>query len=245
MHHFETLQSMNNKEKISNKNENELKEQQQQQIKLKQWVTHRNCIMYLDEYIKSSKIAAFDMDYTVIKTKSGKIFPQHVDDWVWWHKTVPDKLVELHQQGYHVVLFTNQAFIQSGASFSVEWYNQITTKIRNIANLLQIPINAFISPCEDEMRKPRRGMWDLMIEVSTLLIEPFDIKQCYYIGDAAGRPDHWKPGVKGDFSDSDLEFAKNIGVDFHTPEVFFLGESPYIHHHPIPMVSSKPKHSKK
>ena len=40
------------------------------------------------------KIAGFDMDYTIIKTKSGKKFPQNKDDWeLLFGETTRSKLV--------------------------------------------------------------------------------------------------------------------------------------------------------
>lgn len=33
-------------------------------------------------------IAGFDMDGTLISTKSGAKFPKNADDWQWWDKSV-------------------------------------------------------------------------------------------------------------------------------------------------------------
>ena len=43
-------------------------------------------------------------------------------------------------------------------------------------------------------------------------------------GDAAGREAGWdqNPKKKKDFSCSDREFARNVGLKFYTPEAFFL-----------------------
>jgi hypothetical protein len=46
-----------------------------------------------------AKIAAFDMDQTLINTKSGKKFAQSRSDWVWWHESVPECLRRLREQG--------------------------------------------------------------------------------------------------------------------------------------------------
>ena len=44
---------------------------------------------------KSAKIAAFDMDYTLIKTKSGALFAKNCFDWQILYNQVPQKLQNL------------------------------------------------------------------------------------------------------------------------------------------------------
>ena len=54
------------------------------------------------------KVAAFDMDYTLIKTKSGRKFPKNSSDWIFWESDiVPQKLRKLHEDEFRVVVFTN------------------------------------------------------------------------------------------------------------------------------------------
>jgi bifunctional polynucleotide phosphatase/kinase len=48
------------------------------------------------------------MDYTIIKTKSGKKFPQNKDDWeLLFGEITKSKLVQLDKQGFSIVIFTN------------------------------------------------------------------------------------------------------------------------------------------
>jgi bifunctional polynucleotide phosphatase/kinase len=58
------------------------------------------------------KIASFDIDNTIIATKSGKNFAINASDWKWFSKEVPQKLKELHSSGFRIVFFTNQAGIE-------------------------------------------------------------------------------------------------------------------------------------
>lgn len=73
-------------------------------------------------------------------------------------------------------------------------------------------MQVFVASAEDEYRKPGTGMW-------TLLADKFngeskiDLKTSFYCGDAAGR----KTATHKDFSDSDLKFGLNVGIEFKTP----------------------------
>ncbi|KAF2078327.1 hypothetical protein CYY_000311 [Polysphondylium violaceum] len=186
------------------------------------WVKLLNgsVITYSSEPLSRTKVASFDMDSTLIETKSGKTFPTSADDWVWWNKCVPDRLKQLHKDGYQVVIFTNQGGIKTGSQHSAAKATQIQTKISNLQKELGIPLMTFIACADDINRKPSRKMWDLMIDdYATVQVNH---AESFYCGDAAGRPA--KDGRKADFSAGDLGFAKTVGIKFETPESFFLGE---------------------
>jgi bifunctional polynucleotide phosphatase/kinase len=66
-------------------------------------------------------------------------------------------------------------------------------------------------------------MWDELCEKYNGGIK-VSYTDSFYVGDAAGRALGWKPGAPKDFSAGDRMFAHNVGLPFHTPEEYFLGE---------------------
>ena len=105
-----------------------------------------------------------------------------------------------------VVVFSNQYGISKGKTS----HETVMKRFEALAeDLSEIGINYafFYSTKKDYYRKPMTGMFDVFAKYLT-----DDDTILFYCGDAAGR--------KGDFSDSDKNFAFNIGVDFITPEQF-------------------------
>jgi len=167
----------------------------------------------------SKKIAAFDMDSTLVEPKSGAKFPNGRSDWKWWHDTVPEKLKKLNEEGFKVIIFTNQGGIEKGKQKP----GDITGKIMDLCEELGFPFQAYVAAAEDAYRKPHTTMWDYMAEHRNGGIKP-DLTISYYCGDAAGRQAGWKTGKKKDFSVGDRQFGANIGCLFYTPEELFLEE---------------------
>ncbi|ESO88114.1 hypothetical protein LOTGIDRAFT_126696 [Lottia gigantea] len=168
-----------------------------------------------------NKVAGFDIDFTIIKTKSGRKFATGSKDWEFWDDSVPKKLQSLDKDGYRVVFFTNQAGIEKMKVKPEE----IKDKIEAIIAALNIPVLAFICTGENHFRKPSPLMWDFMANDCNQSVK-LDLTKCVYVGDAAGRAKNWAPGKPKDFSCGDRMFAQNIGIEFHTPDEFFLGEKP-------------------
>lgn len=169
----------------------------------------------------SEKVVGFDIDFTVIKTASGKKFAQGPNDWEWWDGCVPQKLRDLNTQGYRVVFFTNQAGIEKLKTKAED----ITKKVEDMIGELAIPVLCFVCTGSNQYRKPSTNMWDFFVKNANGGVK-VDLKKSRYVGDAAGRAKNWAPGKPKDFSCSDRMFAANIGIDFATPEEFFLGEKP-------------------
>lgn len=169
----------------------------------------------------SSKIAAFDMDSTLISVKSGAKFAKNHEDWIWWHERVPKKLAELHQNGYRLIIFTNQGGIEKQHTK----LDDIKRKCEKLIEETNAPIYVFIATGENHFRKPATAMFDFFVENCNQNVE-IDKKNSFYCGDAAGRVNNWAPGKKKDFSCADRKFANNIGLPFKTPEECFLDEAP-------------------
>ena len=63
----------------------------------------------------SEKIAAYDMDGTIITTKSGRVFPIDSKDWrLLYENRTRKKLDSLHSEGCKIVVITNQAGLATG-----------------------------------------------------------------------------------------------------------------------------------
>ncbi len=160
------------------------------------------------------KMAAFDYDWTLVNPQNGKTFPKDVNDWEWYSPCVPQKVQEYYQKGYMIVIFTNQ---------SKTWKHD---QIKMVSSKLGVPVHIVVAT-EKADYKPNN------ISFHTLFAgnPDIDLKKSFFVGDAMGR--------KSDWNDSDLEFAKNIGVKPLTPEEVFMNISDFTVHD-VPL-SSKPE----
>jgi len=170
----------------------------------------------------SPKIAAFDMDWTLIGTKSGNVFPKDNTDWrfLYENKTI-DKIRTLHHdQNYKVVVISNQSKLTSD-----EAVQKFKVKVEAITKgLKDVPIQVFVSAARGSsvFRKPRTGIWEMLRRDFNGDFGQVDMESSFYCGDAAGRQKKAADGKK-DFACSDRLFALNLGLKFMTPEQFFLG----------------------
>lgn len=178
------------------------------------WIVQDNyllCKNHTDD-ISNKKIAGFDLDDTLIKTKSGNIFGTSVDDWEFYNDCVTKKLKDLVVDGYYIVIITNQLGITKGKVDINMWKK----KIENIITLLNLNVTVFASLKEDLYRKPRMGFWDMTNGDKSL---------SFYCGDAGGLSKRTINGIDidKDFSDSDLKFALNVGIKFVHRDEFIFG----------------------
>jgi len=162
----------------------------------------------------SDKLAMFDYDGCLANTS---LFKKGPDAWSLLFPNVPDKLKELHDKGYKLVIMTNQSDIGKMAKEDTrkkaiaEKVGRLTGFVNKVGLPFQVLVATAKNKSNDEYRKPAKGMWDHLL-ANNGGITP-DMPKCFFVGDAAGR--------KKDHSDSDKEFAKNAGLTFYTEDVFF------------------------
>ena len=143
-----------------------------------------------------NKMVGLDYDWTLVNPKGGGTFPTHIDDWEWFSSTVPSKLKQYYEDGYMLVVFTNQ---------SKPWK---CDQIKFVMKSLNIPMFIVIARDKTEY-KPNIILFDTLFKDNII-----DKSKSFFIGDALGR--------KTDFADSDKVFAENIGIQYFPPEKIFL-----------------------
>lgn len=164
--------------------------------------------------LPSEKVAAYDIDGTIIKTRSGRVFAKDMDDWQLALPEVPGKLKELHKNGFKLVFLTNQ----SGMTIGKLKPEDFKKKLSGIIAKLNLPIQVLVATGVNKYRKPMTGMWEYLEEHANggLAIDKI---RSFYVGDAAGRPA--RGAIKKDHSCCDRLMALNLNVPFFTPEEHF------------------------
>lgn len=185
---------------------------------------------------KRRKIAAFDLDATLVTTASGKQHSDDPTDWKWWDSSVPARLRNLYEDGYRVVIISNQGGItlhldpKTKGPKTPKRLPKWKQKLNAILTQLDIPTSVYAATGKDLFRKPRTGIWKELCDDYDLEKEEVDKERSFFVGDAGGRipvPATAKCKVIAkDFSCSDRNFAHNVGIKYETPEEFFLGEEP-------------------
>ncbi|KAF9940150.1 hypothetical protein BGZ65_007905, partial [Modicella reniformis] len=167
-----------------------------------------------------SKVAGFDLDSTLIKVNGKHKWPKNADDWVWWAPGVPKHLQKVADEGYTIVVITNQ----NGLDGNLKKQDEMRTKFEKICSQLHLPMWILISMQKDQNRKPMTGLWHWIEARFQEADVEIDYTTSYYIGDAAGRQDGWKEGAIKDFNNTDRKFAASLDIQFYTPEHFFLDQ---------------------
>lgn len=149
---------------------------------------------------------------------------------------------------YHVTILTNQGRINlksdpKTVNSDQRSLSSFKAKVGFILSQLDFPVTLFAATARDQYRKPRTRMWDELLEEFDLgKHDGPDLMSCFFVGDAGGRPA--RSDAKADHSCSDRSdatyalrissrvkihrnFATNVGIEFKTPEEYFLQKAPH------------------
>lgn len=149
-------------------------------------------IIKIGNPIQNNFIASFDFDHTLVKPKNGRTFPKDVDDWEWLRPSVITFIKEKYNSGFSIFIFTTQ---------TKEWKLKM---LKNSLSTLNIPMTIVVGFGKNIKKPDPKLFYNVISE--------FDKERSFFVGDACG---------EGSWSDSDLQFAKNVGINFFTPEQVF------------------------
>lgn len=159
--------------------------------------------------MKRYKILFCDLDDTLIKTYSGKTFPQGIWDMM-LRFDVLRKIKELEPE--YLFIVTNQGGI--GKFVSDENFNKkldyVECAIKDyIKHSRLVAVESMYCPSNDKndnFRKPNPGMIEFFIDKHKLLENGYTKEDMLMIGDASGKP--------GNFSDTDFKTAENAKIKY-------------------------------
>lgn len=155
-----------------------------------------------------ARYVAFDLDSTLVFSKSGKLF---ADSWadVVVHPLAKDKLEQYRAKGYGVVIISNQA-INTQATL---------LKLQGAATYFQAHVVAAMGK-QSPYRKPSKliwGVWQSHCQGDKQLAAAREITPEFYCGDAAGAELSAGKFPAYEWSDVDRKFAAAIGTQFVLP----------------------------
>lgn len=128
-----------------------------------------------------TKVAAFDMDGTILLTL-GVRHASNFGDLQLWSSTVIPRIRSLHDEGYRIVLITNQGGIQTQLDGKKAMF--IRSVIDWLAHEIDRPFNAVASCSKTNgFHKPLAGMWSIA-EQKFNGGQEFDLNQSFYVGDS-------------------------------------------------------------
>jgi DNA 3'-phosphatase len=138
------------------------------------WRNHRGLIFGSSSQDKPcTKIALFDMDGTLIVNKNGR----RVIDWEFFHPSVPQKLRDLKEDGFRIMIASNQL----GVSLEVVSATDLQKKIEDFTSHIGVEVTALLATKKDKFRKPEPGMWYFIL--SSLNNIPVDMKTSVKLSD--------------------------------------------------------------
>lgn len=163
------------------------------------------------------RVLLCDLDGTLIITKSGKTFPENEDDW----QFKPGICYAIRQYNpKYIFIISNQGGIEKGfvdESKFIDKMQNILAEMRKWGDYIIAYNYCKSNDHTHPYRKPNDGMiHDFMHDYADGY--DFSRSQALMIGDASGH--------QGQFSDTDLQCAKNAGIKYCDVDDFIEASNP-------------------
>lgn len=162
--------------------------------------------------MKKYEIIFSDLDGTLIKTISGKVFPKGIWD-MKLRFEVLDAIKKLNP--HYVFIVSNQGSIENGSVNQIHFNNKLDYICSSIEEYCNCHCDAVYCTTNDKSnpnRKPNVGMLLSFKETYFDDVSDYVKSASLMIGDASGK--------EGQFSDSDKKAAENFGIDYMDVEEF-------------------------
>lgn len=165
----------------------------------------------------NNKVLLCDLDGTLIVTKSGKVFPENEEDW----QFKPGICYAIRQYNPSCIfIISNQGGIEKGFVDEKKFIAKmqaIVSEMRKWGDFVVDYAYCTSNDPEHPYRKPNDGMIHYFMHDYANGYD-FCKRQALMIGDASGKD--------GQFSDSDLQCAKNAGIKYCDVDDFIEAGDP-------------------
>lgn len=160
--------------------------------------------------LHNKTVLFIDLDNTLIKTISGKTFPEDITDFR-IQLPVLDKIIEKLPNLEYFFIVTNQGGLDTFVGrnefeaklYSIEYFcrDYLSSNLSNFYGCASYYCDSLDK--ENKYRKPNTGMLEAAIKEHWRCN---NVNNYIMIGDASGK--------EGDFSNSDKKCAENFGIDY-------------------------------
>lgn len=151
--------------------------------------------------IISPSVAGFDLDWTIVRPRSGFV-AKNEHDWAFLPNVI--KLLKQYQKSYTIAIFTNELY--TGKKLSI-----MIRRVRNIVKSLNknnIRPWVFMATKNQSMAKPKSRMFHELSKRMNI-----NRGSSFYVGDMGGR--------EHDITSIDSDFADNCSITFQRIEDIF------------------------
>jgi DNA 3'-phosphatase len=187
--------------------------------RLARWKVKHQCLLIrtVPKEPPRSKAAAFDLDGTLLVWRIAG-WPSRYEHYELWNSSVIPKLQQLHDDGYKLVIFSNQGAIRTAVEGKKATF--VKSLLEWLASQVQRPLHVVMSTnSKMGYHKPNPGMWNICEEECNQG-QSLDVANSWFVGDSVKKPEDPQGGV-------DEQFAFNVGrerqqmLQFYEPQTYF------------------------